>query len=137
MSDRTCTADGCSRKHYARGWCKPHYKRDAARQKALSGQRQQLRNLSPTEVVAARTRVTEAGCWEWGGARDPKGYGRLMYRGEQHLAHRFSYEASHGPVAEDLTLDHLCRNTSCVNPAHLEVVTRSENSTRAWLTRAA
>jgi hypothetical protein len=135
LSNRTCTQDGCDRQHYAKGWCKGHYKREAARTAALSGQRKTLRNLSPSEVIAARTRSTEAGCWEWQGARDPKGYGRLGYNGVQYLAHRFSFESSRGPVEDEMTLDHLCRNTSCVNPAHLEAVTRSENARRAWLPR--
>lgn len=136
MNDRTCNQDGCARKHYARGWCKPHYKREAARQQALSGNRQKLRNLTPLEVVAARTRVTEVGCWEWQGARGPRGYGQVQYRNVLYLAHRFSYAAHGGDLDPDLTLDHLCRNTCCVNPDHLEQVTRSENCSRAWLARS-
>lgn len=132
MSNRTCTQDGCDREHYAKGWRKGHYKREAARRAALSGQRQKLRNLSPLEVIAARTRVTDAGCWEWQAARNPAGYGQVQYQNVLYLAHRFSYEAHRGAIDPELTIDHLCRNTCCVNPGHLEVVTRSENSRRAW-----
>ena len=46
------------------------------------------------------------------------------------LAHRWSYEHHVGPIPEGLTVDHLCRNTSCVNPEHMEVVTREENAYR-------
>lgn len=132
MSNRTCTQDGCDREHYAKGWCKGHYKREAARQQALSGNRRQLRNLTPLEVIAARTRITDAGCWEWQATRGPKGYGQVQYDSVLYLAHRFSYEAHRGGIDPDLTLDHLCRNTCCVNPDHLEPVTRSENSRRKW-----
>ena len=45
-------------------------------------------------------------------------------------AHRFAYELLVGQVPEDLELDHLCRNRSCVNPSHLEPVTHQENVRR-------
>ena len=45
-------------------------------------------------------------------------------------AHRFAYEMLVGPIPEGLDLDHLCRVRHCVNPNHLEPVTRSENLRR-------
>lgn len=69
-------------------------------------------------------------CFMWKGAKDPLGYGRVNRNGHARLAHRVSYEEIHGPVPEGLTLDHLCRIPSCVNPAHLEAVTLGENLRR-------
>ena len=46
------------------------------------------------------------------------------------MAHRFAYELLIGPIPSGLTIDHLCRNTGCVNPAHMEPVTRAENARR-------
>lgn len=69
-------------------------------------------------------------CWEFVGARDPNGYGRIRHGDNARLAHRVAYEISVGPIPDGLTLDHLCRNTSCVNPAHLEPVTVGENVLR-------
>ena len=40
-----------------------------------------------------------------------------------------------GPIPEGLTLDHLCQNPNCVNPTHLEPVTRGENTRRGLVSR--
>ncbi len=48
------------------------------------------------------------------------------------LAHRVVYELLIGLIPENMELDHLCRNTWCVNPDHLEPVTHSENIRRAY-----
>lgn len=71
----------------------------------------------------------ETGCWNWNGVT-PRGYGYIMRDGVRHQAHRYMYERAVGPVPEGLQLDHLCRNRSCVNPAHLEPVTCRENLMR-------
>lgn len=46
------------------------------------------------------------------------------------LAHRWFYEQARGPIPPGYQLDHLCRNRACVNPEHLEVVTRRTNARR-------
>ncbi len=69
-------------------------------------------------------------CWPWHGARTKKGYGTFRKDGRTHYAHRVAYERTFGPIPDGLTIDHLCRNKLCVNPAHLEVVTRGENVRR-------
>lgn len=61
-------------------------------------------------------------CWEWKAGRC-LGYGQFWNNVRDMPAHRFAYEAVVGPIPEGLTLDHLCRNKGCVNPAHLEPVT--------------
>ena len=84
-------------------------------------------------------------CWEWLGGKDRFGYGLFEIAGTRAerekqgrrtaMAHRFAYETLVGPIPDGLTLDHLCRNTSCVNPEHLEPVTEQENLARSWEVR--
>lgn len=76
------------------------------------------------------------GCWEWTGAL-VRGYGRVNVqslpsrRKVTALAHRVSYELLVGLIPDGLHLDHLCRNTRCVRPDHLEAVSQQENNRRA------
>ena len=77
-------------------------------------------------------RIDSSGdCWEWTGTVTNTGYGlsnkRGLYRG---AAHRAVWVSLIGAIPDGLDLDHLCRNTRCVNPDHLEPVTRSENMKR-------
>jgi hypothetical protein len=69
-------------------------------------------------------------CWEWIGSRLPNGYGVFRIDGCTELAHRVAYELFEGVILGGLHIDHLCRNTACVNPSHLEPVTQSENNRR-------
>ena len=78
-----------------------------------------------------------SGCWLWIGALQPRrhgAYGVFQKLGAttSHNAHTFAYEFLRGPVPPRLELDHTCRNTQCVNPAHLEAVTRRVNLLRSY-----
>lgn len=70
------------------------------------------------------------GCWNWNGTKRKDGYGKLMIDGKFVRAHRFFYELIIGRIEEVKVVDHTCRNRSCVNPAHMEIVTRAENTRR-------
>lgn len=74
------------------------------------------------------------GCWLWTGMLSDLGYGRLWSREKQLPinAHRLSYEMHKGKIPDNLTLDHLCRTRSCVNPDHLEAVPLQENIRRGF-----
>lgn len=67
------------------------------------------------------------GCWEWVGAKTPKGYGQFWYDNRLGYAHRWSYEQSTGPIPSNYEVDHLCHNPPCVRPDHLNAATHSEN----------
>jgi hypothetical protein len=74
-------------------------------------------------------------CWNWLGAVDGKGYGRFNSGDGTVIAHRFSYLKDH-ELAEGMQLDHTCRNTNCVRPAHLKPVTLEENVRREFAAMA-
>lgn len=74
----------------------------------------------------------EFGCWIWQLVVQ-NGYGLTYSKGKHGKAHRRIYELLVGPVPDDMHLDHLCRNTLCVNPAHMEIVTPAENVRRGNL----
>lgn len=69
-------------------------------------------------------------CWLWTGFIKPNGYGQCWSGQRVMYAHRYSYELVYGNIPDKMTIDHLCKNRSCVNPKHMEVVTRGENTLR-------
>ncbi len=81
----------------------------------------------------AKVRVNPNGCWEWTAFRTVDGYGMVGDgNGKVTGAHRASYTFFNGPIPKGLHIDHLCKNPSCVRPAHLEMVTPAENTWRAF-----
>lgn len=68
-------------------------------------------------------------CWIYTGQTD-NGYGRFWHMGKNFLAHRWIYEQMISPIPPKMQIDHLCRNRSCVNPEHLEIVSNNEQQRR-------
>ena len=84
-----------------------------------------------------------SGCWLWVGAaggcvigRQTGTYGRMWTGFRTEPSHRIAYAAKHGAIGKGLCIDHLCRNTLCCNPAHLEAVTTAENTRRGDMGKA-
>jgi hypothetical protein len=86
-------------------------------------------------VVPSDTFFSGTPCWIFTGGLN-RGYGRVRIGsrtdGSDHnvYTHRVMYEALVGEIPEGHSIDHLCRVTSCCNPAHLEPVTHAENVAR-------
>lgn len=80
------------------------------------------------QYILDRITVNEyTDCWEWGLFRDNGGYGYALNR----RCHQVAYEEWKGLVPNGLEIDHLCCNTSCCNPDHLEAVTHQMNVRRS------
>lgn len=126
-----CSVAGCDEPALARSLCQLHYQR--------------MTRLGTTELTVTPLRerlllnrvIDAAGCWLWQGQPGVNGYGRISVNDVVQYAHRVSYETFVGPIPADLTIDHLCRVRMCINPAHLEPVTRDENTRRELQVRYA
>lgn len=70
----------------------------------------------------------EQNCWLWIGAGMNGGYGVLRVGKEQMLAHRLSYVIHKGGIPDEYVVHHTCHIRECVNPDHLEIISRDENT---------
>lgn len=120
-----CSIEGCDAITYSRGWCKLHYDRWRTKGDAT------WQPPTDLESFLARILVTPSGCWEWTGSRTSGGYGLFSLGDVRVYAHRWSYEHHKGPIPDGFEVDHLCRNTPCANPEHLEAVTPRVNNLRS------
>lgn len=78
----------------------------------------------------------ETNCWIWHGAKS-RGQGNTQWYGSFHFrnrvvrAHKFAFLAlGKKELRDGEELDHLCQNSLCVRPCHLESVTKHQNIER-------
>jgi hypothetical protein len=62
-------------------------------------------------------------CWTWSGYRDRDGYGKFRSK----MAHRVSWEITHGSAPKGYLVLHRCDNPPCVRPSHLFLGTAKDN----------
>ncbi|MGC4030231.1 MAG: HNH endonuclease [Tepidisphaeraceae bacterium] len=69
-------------------------------------------------------------CWQWTGTPDRKdGYGAIKLNGKKQWVHRVSFAVFHEDRGEGMHIDHRCHNRLCINPAHLDARTATDNCT--------
>lgn len=92
------------------------------------------RSLLPDRFWA-KVRVTD-GCWYWEGCTNKHGYGMFWLGRRARLAHRIVYAAFHhtllpqGRSAQKWQINHKCKNPSCCNPRHLELLSASAHTVK-------
>ena len=82
-----------------------------------------------TELFTVEDRGYETPCWIWNLYVNANGYGQVCRNGRTLKAHRWVYEDLVGEIGEQ-QVDHLCKERSCVNPDHMELVDNAENTRR-------
>lgn len=112
---------------------------NAARNKAaartIAEWRAEMADPSPAILRRFWSKVDKTPtCWLWTSATNGVGYGRMNFGWQiVEYAHRLAYTWAKGPIPDELEIDHLCRVRNCVNPDHLEAVTRKINIQRSPL----
>jgi hypothetical protein len=91
------------------------------------------KDLMTLETLAWKADM-DTGCWIADKVQRD-GYARVFVGRNIVAAHRIVYVRYRGWFADWMQLDHLCRNRSCLNPWHLEPVSRIENVRRAITAR--
>lgn len=86
----------------------------------------QIRQHGPLYLIDIK------GCWIWQRHKLKGGYGVWRINGyKSTLAHRVMFQLIKKiTIPDNKELDHLCRKRDCVNPDHLEIVTREINQRR-------
>ncbi len=74
----------------------------------------------------------EGDCWVWKSTAEGQ-YAKFRYFAKWEMSHRVAFRDFGNKIPDGFDLDHLCRNTRCVRPSHLEAVTRSVNVKRGAL----
>ena len=78
-------------------------------------------------AVRNSSQITPDGCWEWQRQRTKDGYPVVKMAQRTHQVHRLVLEAKERAPLGSQQSHHICANSICVNPDHLQPATYAEN----------
>ena len=130
---KVCEFPECDRPGRSKnGYCKAH-----SEQLATTGKLKKLRVRCSSPNLNDRIdahSVQSGKCRIWTGSKSwhPSGSGKYMGQirvdGKLWLVHRLSYTINVGTIPDGMQIDHMCRNSACVNPDHLQLATNKTNN---------
>jgi len=82
------------------------------------------------EIIRKNITINSKGCWIWQGNKDKEGYARFNYQKKKCRVHRISYLLFVDKLITNYIIHHVCGNPSCVNPGHLQQITKQEHNFR-------
>jgi len=118
----TCVREGCGRSAAAKGLCRRHYyqERNGWVERGTVG----MNDVQKMDFYTDKS----GECWEWKGAKNLQGYGKLkQVCGKIKAAHRLAWELANGEIPPGKLVLHRCDNPGCVRPSHLFVGTHVDN----------
>lgn len=92
-------------------------------------------NFPLERKLAHYARASAGGCLLWIGVLNRGGYGRLLWQGRNHSAHRLAYEMAIGPIPEGMKVLHRCNVPACINPDHLLLGTNADKVAMARMAK--
>lgn len=124
-----CSFNGCVNTQQAKGLCGAHWRQQ--------NKGQPLKKLINQESIIERilrqtNKFEDNGCWVWTGRVSGRknGYPQISVGGKQTMVHRIVFEELIRLLKPGETIDHLCRNSHCINPDHLEAISLRDNVKR-------
>lgn len=77
--------------------------------------------------LISKVSINESGCWIWKKAKNNMGYGVSGCYGKLMLSHRLIWKTLNGDP-ENLCVLHKCDTQACINPNHLRIGTKKDNT---------
>lgn len=124
-----CSELGCEKRTKSRGLCSMHYARVLRLEQGIADPGQNVVGVDLVEKITSRCEIGD--CWIWQRTKNSAGYGTMSLHGKKQYVHRLLWTLLVGEIPDGLEIDHLCKQTACCNPDHLEPVAPRVNKQRS------